>query len=370
MEWTFRWVMFALIMPIISLFGLIGNVSTIFVLHHSDIQLKKYLVDVLSALACFDILFLLTNFLFITFPNWGIGNYNTVWPGTISFWEIFDLKILTQRDAIVNNFLIYSVNADTLDTYPIFVIVLRPAWKIFLASSIYMTVAVAVNRCLEIVMYRREIPHCLHSFLNSGVGQTLTVFLWANIINLPRWFDYKLVDHNIKHTWLRDDDDYNFYYLGIVTPTCFLAIPLAIMVLSTILMLRELRAVTARVSIREIQRNQEKRNRSISILLIGIIILFVVCHFPKVIISCYHRIHLEGDNEAYENDWVKILNVIKHTLAVTNCSLNFAIYCKDLLFRQCAMKIYNNFIKCPQSPTENTTSTTETLSLKRFSNGT
>ena len=219
-------------------------------------------------------------------------------------------------------------------------------------------------------MSRAEMPHCLRSFLNSGVAQSLTVFLWANIINLPRWFDYKVVDHNIKHTRLRDNDNYNFYYLGIVTPMCFLAIPLAIMVISTILMLRQLRAVTTRMSIREIQRNQEKRNRSISILLIGIIILFVVCHFPTVILSCYHRMHHEGDNEVFEKDWVKILNVIKHTLAVTNSSLNFAIYCKDMLFRQCAMKIYNMFFKCPLSPTDNTTSTTETLSLKRFSNGT
>ena len=92
MEWTFRWIMFAVMMPIMSLFGLIGNVTTICVLHHRDIQLKKYLVDVLSALACFDILFLLTNFLFITFPNWGIGNYETVWPGTASLQKTFNPK--------------------------------------------------------------------------------------------------------------------------------------------------------------------------------------------------------------------------------------------------------------------------------------
>ena len=96
MEWTFRWVMFAVMMPIISLFGLIGNVTTICVLHHRDIQLKKYLVEVLSALACYDILFLLTNFLFITFPNWGIGNNDKVWEGTVIWHEIFNTKIIIQ----------------------------------------------------------------------------------------------------------------------------------------------------------------------------------------------------------------------------------------------------------------------------------
>ena len=81
---TFRWVMYAVAMPIISLFGVIGNVTSIYVLRHHDIQIKKYLVDVLSALACFDTLFLLTNFLLITFPNWEIDDYIRVWPGTVN----------------------------------------------------------------------------------------------------------------------------------------------------------------------------------------------------------------------------------------------------------------------------------------------
>ena len=79
---TFRWAMYAVVMPVISLLGLIGNGTSICVLHHRDIKLKKYFVDVLSALAGFDILFLLTNFILITFPNWGIGEYDRIWGGT------------------------------------------------------------------------------------------------------------------------------------------------------------------------------------------------------------------------------------------------------------------------------------------------
>ena len=81
---TFRWVMYAVVMPVISLLGLIGNVTSICVLHHRDIQLKKYFVDLLSSLAIFDILFLLTNFILITFPNWGIVDGDRVWTGTVS----------------------------------------------------------------------------------------------------------------------------------------------------------------------------------------------------------------------------------------------------------------------------------------------
>ena len=80
---SFGWVMYAVMMPAISLLGLIGNVTSICVLRHRDVKLKKYFVDVLMALAGFDILFLLTNFTLITFPNWGIGDYGRVWRGTV-----------------------------------------------------------------------------------------------------------------------------------------------------------------------------------------------------------------------------------------------------------------------------------------------
>ena len=89
MDLDFRWVMYAIVMPIISLFGLMGNVTAIYVLRYHDIKLKKYLVDVLTALACFDILFLLTSFLLISFPNWGTDGYIRVWPGTVSLQNIF-----------------------------------------------------------------------------------------------------------------------------------------------------------------------------------------------------------------------------------------------------------------------------------------
>ena len=234
-----------------------------------------------------------------------------------------------------------------------------------------MTVVIAVNRCLEITMTRRNMPLGLRLFLNSGIAQSVTVFLWANILVFPRWFDYKnmVVDKDRKiekeiyglavagdgdgrwkmeHTCLRDIEGYNRYYVGIVDTLCTMAIPLAVMVVTTILMMRQLRAVNSSLAISMIHRNQEARNRSSSIMLIGIIILFVICHFPTLFMKIYHRVHKGGDKNIYEIHWVQILNVIKHVLIVTNSSLNFAIYCKDLLFRQIVWKIYNKFFKCRQ----------------------
>ena len=194
-------------------------------------------------------------------------------------------------------------------------------------------------------------PHCLRSFFNSGTAQSVTVFFFANLIYLPRWFDYKIVDPPllIDDTWLRDIYNYNFYYIGIVTPLSILVIPLIIIVVSTILMMQKLQAVTASLSSPELQRNQEKRNRSISIMLIGIIFLLIICQLPKLINDIYQGIIQGAGKRDYNSYWVQIFDVMKNTLAVTNSSLNFAIYCKDLLFRQMVWKICNKFLKCRQT---------------------
>ena len=227
-----------------------------------------------------------------------------------------------------------------------------------------MTAIVAVNRCLDIKMLRRDMPPSMRCFFNSGTAQALTVFFFMTISLLPHWFEFTIVNHSIndvtiKHTSLRDSEPFKHIYLGILSPICLLLIPLTMMVISTILMLRQLWADTASLSSTVIQKEQEKRNRSISIMLIGIIILFVICHLPTSILSLYQHAAHKGS----EAHWVKYVNVMKHTLAVTNSSLNFAVYCKDNLFRWCAKKIYNKLLNCQQIPTDKSTGTSGTPNL-------
>ncbi len=70
MTLSFKIAMEACLMPLISLFGLLGNAASICVLHHRDVKLKKEFVQVLSALAAFDILFLVATFFLFTMPTW------------------------------------------------------------------------------------------------------------------------------------------------------------------------------------------------------------------------------------------------------------------------------------------------------------
>ena len=66
----FRTAMYAVVMPILSLVGLLGNSASIYVLQQCGVKVKKIFVDLLTALAVFDNLFLITNFFLLTLPNW------------------------------------------------------------------------------------------------------------------------------------------------------------------------------------------------------------------------------------------------------------------------------------------------------------
>ena len=59
-----------LVYTVFSFCSLLGNAASICVLHHRDVKLKRDFVDVLSALAGFDILFLLATFFLFTLPTW------------------------------------------------------------------------------------------------------------------------------------------------------------------------------------------------------------------------------------------------------------------------------------------------------------
>ena len=64
----FKYVVEGLIVPVVSVVGLLGNSLTIVVLNHREVKLKKSLVDILCGLATFDNLFLVAIFFMFTMP--------------------------------------------------------------------------------------------------------------------------------------------------------------------------------------------------------------------------------------------------------------------------------------------------------------
>ena len=78
---------------------------------------------------------------------------------------------------------------------------------------------------------------------------------------------------------------------------------------------------------------RRRRNRSITLVLVGIIVLFLVCHTGEVAVTIYELYDvLDGERGEFP-DWASTLLQINHLLIVMNSSLNFVIYCKDMVFR-------------------------------------
>ena len=84
------------------------------------------------------------------------------------------------------------------------------------------------------------------------------------------------------------------------------------------------------------EQARRRRNRNITLMLIGVIVLFLVCNIGEVVISCVELYHeYNGTREAQFDSSNLIQNfiAINNLLHVINSSLNFVIYCKDVLFR-------------------------------------
>ena len=82
------------------------------------------------------------------------------------------------------------------------------------------------------------------------------------------------------------------------------------------------------------ERARRRRNRNITVVLIGIIVLFLVCHTGEVFISIYELVDvLENEIRTPFPMWATNVVIVNHLLIVINSSLNFVIYCKDVVFR-------------------------------------
>ncbi|XP_059083230.1 uncharacterized protein LOC131880581 [Tigriopus californicus] len=235
-----------------------------------------------------------------------------------------------------------------------------------MTASIYMTVAVAVNRYMDMRITGSNI---LIPRIESGIWQSIIVFVSAALFNLPRWFEFEynyemkevnltmvngtMVLSNVSDivvgtTELRRNEAYVRDYTLIANTVCVLLLPTLIMLISTFLIVRQMILPKSSIYTCNQERARKKRNRSITLMLIGIIVLFFVCHIGEVIISMYEMILFIDNGEKVEfPQLIRNLIVLNHLLIVMNSSLNFAIYCKDLVFRECAKKFYAKIFSEP-----------------------
>ena len=67
--WTFKYVVEGILMPTVTLFGLLGNSLSIYILHNKEVKLKRDFVEVLCSMSAYDNLFLIGAFFLFSLPQ-------------------------------------------------------------------------------------------------------------------------------------------------------------------------------------------------------------------------------------------------------------------------------------------------------------
>ena len=170
-----------------------------------------------------------------------------------------------------------------------------------MTCSVYATVAVAVNRYVDLSPDLR-FPY----WLDDGNVQSLIVLVFSVAFNLSRWFEFqwswKVVEKNVTNpdtgivlgvenvtvpmvstTDLRKDYDYIRWYSLFINALVMNFGPALVMIYCSYKVYRRLKEVTASLAMNDDRiRARVKRNQSISRTLFGIIVMFLVCHTGKV----------------------------------------------------------------------------------------
>ena len=94
------------------------------------------------------------------------------------------------------------------------------------------------------------------------------------------------------------------------------------------------------------------RDVDVAGVLVGIILVFIVCHSFKFFVNIY-EMYIMNSGQDYEKAWdrsVDYLVSMSHLLATFNSSVNFVIYCyKDEKFRNSFVAMISSFTNKDQS---------------------
>ena len=278
----------------------------------------------------------------------------------------FERKIWLSK----NEYVICNSNSIIASFHPtVFIYIspyLYPITNTLMTCSSYMTVAVAINRYLDIVgnVSMVNIPR-----LTNGYLQAFIVLLASSAVNAPRWFEFScckynteminvtdktsgnIIEENVTIAILpiindiRDKYEYVLYYTVITSNVLTLLLPMILLSISAVLIFREMARtanLTAGLLSDAEETSRRRRYQSVTFMLIGIIILFIFCRVGELLISIYELVMLilNGRRESFPAS-VRMIIIFNHFLLVCNSSLNFAIYCKDVFFRQCLRKLYH-----------------------------
>jgi len=306
-----------ILVSIIGCLGVLGNLFSIFVL--SKPKLQDCFHQLLIALACFDTTYIIIGGINYTFKAFEASSdaYNISFP-----------------------FIIY------------------PITNISLCGTIFMTVAISIERFLGICYPLHLPPQNRKSWY-----YILPVFLLSIIVNTPKFFEAEihwLKDDNsilmkpdddlglfnltrfddipiYRPTDLRKDSNYIKYYVTYCRMFFTVIIPFIALLTINLKIIADLNKLKSKPF-----GSQRKLWKEVNMfmVLLSIVVIFICCNTPRTIIDIWEFYHLEDivtcnelllrgetNHPFLPERWIECLTHISHFTAILNSSINFIIYC-------------------------------------------
>ena len=283
--------------------------------------------------------------------------------------------------AIFDSFLLLNGNLEAFRNYLgttqfhnyVFVAFLYPFRSIFMCSSIYITVMLALERYNALVKpisqhNRRDAQSrkkTLKEYMNlhwvrlsKYIGPIIVL---SALFFIPKWLELKIenrelcagknnqncsYEYEIIVTRLRSNNYYNLWYINIANLVVTAAIPfvsLAYLNLNIYFKFKQYnkrqslsKPATSSISIDQTQKKVRKREKDMvqqTMILFSIVVLFVLFHTLRIVLNLEEFSTLEKRKRAKENGcewlqyWTIIAAAISHLLLQINSSINFVIYC-------------------------------------------
>jgi len=321
---NYKYICDGILVSIIGMIGFLGNLTSLIVL--SRPKLRDSFHQMLFALACFDIVYIV------------VGGFNYTFRGFNAGSDIFTIAF---------PYLIY------------------PLTNISMCGTIFMTVAISIERFLGICFPLYLPPHNRKAWY-----YVLPVVLITFLLNIPKflegevkWRDDSMAiqqiheaekNHSLEineplKNWtgeipqwepgyqptnLRKNSDYIKYYImwGRMFTTALIPVILLLFFNAKIIF-------DVYVSNVKVQRFGSKRRflkeLNFFFIMLVIVIVFILCHTPRIVVDTWEFSHLKYIKQCPEelnrpflpSIWIECLTHVSHVLSIFNSSVNFIIYC-------------------------------------------
>jgi len=216
---------------------------------------------------------------------------------------------------------------------------LYPLNNISICCSIGLTIAISIERYTAVChpfYYRESLAG--RSITSRVLMYVIPVIVISTIINIPKFLETELVygkevdteNVTVRYisydlTELRGDPDYIRYYQNWCRLILTCVLPVGALVFFNTRIFQGIKYT-----------HQKATNRAVSgelnlaTVLICIVVVFIICHIPRVILNCAEFFMLDQILNCPDTftppNWNLCLASVNHALLIVNASINFIIY--------------------------------------------